>query len=43
VSKSQTNLKEEWDEIFKLWDKKGIKMSEQEILEEIAAARKNQR
>jgi AbrB family looped-hinge helix DNA binding protein len=34
------NLKQEWDDIFSLMDKKAIKMSEQEIQKEITAARK---
>ena len=34
------NLKQEWDNIFKQMDKKELKMSEEEIQKEIAAARK---
>ena len=34
------NLKKEWDEIFKQMDKKESKMSKDEILKEIADARK---
>ena len=34
------DLKKEWEEIFKLMDKKELKMSDKEIQEEIATARK---
>jgi AbrB family looped-hinge helix DNA binding protein len=34
------SLKQEWDDIFRLMDKKALKMSEQEIQKEITAARK---
>jgi AbrB family looped-hinge helix DNA binding protein len=34
------DLKKEWDDIFKMMDKKGLKFSEKEIREEIANARK---
>ena len=34
------SLKKEWDDIFKLMDKKELKMSDEEIQREIAAARK---
>ena len=34
------SLKEEWEDIFKLMDKKGLKISDEEIQNEIAAARK---
>ena len=34
------SLKKEWDAIFKLMDKKELKMSDEEIQREIAAARK---
>ena len=34
------NLKKEWDDIFKLMDKKELKMSEEEIQKEIATVRK---
>ena len=33
-------LKKEWEDIFKLMDKKELKMSDEEIQREIAAARK---
>ena len=34
------DLKKEWDDIFKSMDKKHLKMSEKEIQEEVASARK---
>jgi AbrB family looped-hinge helix DNA binding protein len=34
------DLKKEWDDIFKTMDKKELKVSEKEIREEIAGARK---
>lgn len=34
------SLKKEWDDIFKLMDKKELKMSEEEIQKEIATVRK---
>jgi antitoxin PrlF len=34
------DLKKEWDDIFKMMDKKELKMTEEEIQKEIAAARK---
>ena len=34
------DLKKEWDDIFKMMDKKDLKITEEEILKEIAAARK---
>ena len=34
------DLKKEWGQIFSMMDKKGVKMSEKDILKEIAAARK---
>lgn len=37
------SLKKEWDDIFKLMDKKALKMSDEEIQKEIAAARKTSR
>jgi AbrB family looped-hinge helix DNA binding protein len=37
------NLKKEWEEIFKQMDKKELKVSEDEILKEIADARKETR
>jgi len=37
------DIKKEWDEIFKMMDKKELKLSEKEILEEIAHARRTRR
>ncbi len=37
------SLKKEWNEIFKLMDKKQLKMSEEEIQKEIQSARKHDR
>jgi AbrB family looped-hinge helix DNA binding protein len=37
------NLKKEWEDIFKMMDKKGLKISDEEIQKEIAAARKTNR
>jgi hypothetical protein len=34
------SLKKEWEDIFKMMDKKELKMTEEEIQREIAAARK---
>lgn len=34
------DVKKEWEDIFKLMDKKGLKISDKEVLEEIAEARK---
>jgi hypothetical protein len=34
------SLKREWENIFKLMDKKSLKISDEEILKEIAAVRK---
>jgi AbrB family looped-hinge helix DNA binding protein len=34
------DVKKEWDEIFKMMDKKGLKLSEREIQKEIAANRR---
>ena len=34
------DVKKEWDDIFKMMDKKGLKLSEEEIWKEIAATRK---
>ena len=34
------SLKKEWDDIFKLMDKKQLKMTDEEIQKEIAVARK---
>lgn len=37
------DMKKEWEEIFKLMDKKELKLSEQEIKTEVAATRKKTR
>ena len=37
------SLKQEWDDIFKLIDKKGLKISDEEIQKEVAAALKANR
>lgn len=37
------DLKKEWEDILKLMDKKGLKLSEKEIQEEIAESRKPNR
>jgi len=37
------NLKQEWDDIFKLMDKKALKISDEEIQKEVAAERKANR
>jgi AbrB family looped-hinge helix DNA binding protein len=34
------NLKKEWEDIFKMMDKKALKISDEEIQKEIAATRK---
>ena len=34
------DVKKEWDDIFKMMDKKRLKLSEEEIQKEIAAARR---
>jgi len=34
------DVKKEWDEIYKIMDKKELKLSEEEIQKEIAAARR---
>jgi AbrB family looped-hinge helix DNA binding protein len=34
------SLKKEWEDIFKMMDKKALKISDEEILKEIAAVRK---
>jgi len=34
------NLKKEWEDIFKMVDKKALKISDEEIQKEIAATRK---
>ncbi len=37
------NLKKEWEDIFRLMDRKGLKISEKEIQKEIEQARKANR
>ena len=37
------DMKKEWNEIFKVMDKKNLKMSEKEILKEVAETRKGNR
>jgi len=37
------DLKKEWKEIFKMMDKKGLRISEKEVLTEIEASRKEKR
>ncbi len=37
------SLKQEWDDIFKLMDKKALKMSDTEIQKEVADVRKTNR
>jgi AbrB family looped-hinge helix DNA binding protein len=37
------SLKQEWDDIFKLMDKKAIKISDEEIQKEVATVRKKNR
>jgi AbrB family looped-hinge helix DNA binding protein len=37
------DIKKEWGEIFRMMDKKGLKVSEREILDEVAAVRKEKR
>ena len=37
------DLKKEWDDIFKMMDKKELKMTQEEIQKEIAATRKKDR
>lgn len=37
------DMKKEWQEIFRMMDRKNIKVSEQEILDEIQAYRKEKR
>jgi AbrB family looped-hinge helix DNA binding protein len=37
------DLKKEWEDIFQLMDKKGLKLSEDEILKEIKQSRKEKR
>ena len=37
------DVKKEWDDIFKMMDKKGLKLSEEEIQKEIAAERRERR
>ena len=37
------DMKKEWNEIFKAMDKKNLSISEKEVLEEVAEARKRHR
>ncbi len=37
------DLRKEWDEIFRAMDSKKLKLSEKEVLDEIAAARRERR
>lgn len=37
------DLKKEWEEIFRAMDRKGLKVSEKEILDEVAAVRRAKR
>ena len=37
------DMKKEWDEIFKVMDRKNMKLSESEIQDEVARARKRRR
>jgi AbrB family looped-hinge helix DNA binding protein len=37
------DLKKEWENIFKLMDKKSLKLSDEEILKEIAAVQKEKK
>jgi len=37
------DMKKEWDEIFKVMDRKNLKLSESEIQDEVARARKRRR
>ncbi len=37
------DMKKEWNEIFKVMDKKNLSISEKEVLEEVAEARKRHR
>ena len=37
------DVKKEWDDIFKMMDKKGLKVSEDEVLQEIASSRKGRK
>ncbi|MCW4044793.1 MAG: AbrB/MazE/SpoVT family DNA-binding domain-containing protein [Candidatus Bathyarchaeota archaeon] len=37
------DIKKEWSQIFKAMDKKKLKLSEEEVLEEVAEARRSRR
>jgi AbrB family looped-hinge helix DNA binding protein len=37
------DMKKEWNEIFKIMDKKNLKLSEKEVQEEVAEVRKRRR
>lgn len=37
------DVKKEWDDIFKMMDEKGLKVSEDEVLQEIASSRKGRK
>jgi AbrB family looped-hinge helix DNA binding protein len=37
------DVEKEWEDIFRMMDEKGLKLSEKEILEEVAASRKEGR
>ncbi len=43
VERALPDMKREWDEIFKAMDKKNLKLSESEIQNEVAKARKSLR
>ena len=37
------DVRKEWEEIFKVMDKKGLKLSEREVLHEVTAVRRGRR
>ncbi len=37
------DIKQEWDDIFKLMDKKGLKLSDEDVQKEVTAVRKTKR
>jgi AbrB family looped-hinge helix DNA binding protein len=37
------DIKQEWDDIFKLMDKKGLKISDEEVQKEVVSVRKAKR
>ena len=37
------DVRKEWEEIFKVMDKKGLKLSEKEVLDEVTAVRRGRR